>query len=75
MFTSSIVGFFVFFLFMTFSGADYFTLAFKFGDFVPFITVLRFQCRPNATWSGSTDGKVPFHPSVSLSKDKVSKEG
>ena len=65
---------------MTFSGADYFTLAFKSGAFVlerkmAYYAVLRFECHPNATWSGSTDGKVPFQPSVSLIKDKVSKEG
>ena len=66
------------FLSLTFSGADSFTLLFLFGEVVPPeieppITELQFQCNDSATWSSSSDGKVPFQPKVTFSKVKKPK--
>lgn len=36
----------------------------------PPITELQFQCNESATWSSSSDGKVPFQPKVTFSETK-----
>ena len=63
------------FLSLTFSEADSFTLFFLIGEVLPPeieppITELLFKCNRSATWSRSSDGKVPFQPNVTFSEVK-----
>ncbi|XP_067033021.1 uncharacterized protein [Acropora muricata] len=58
------------------SEEDSFTLLFPSGEVVPpekeppITTELQFQCNDSATWSSSSDRKVPFQPKVTFSETK-----
>ena len=64
---------------LTFSETDSFTLLFPLGEVVPpekeppITTELQFQCNDSATWSSSSDRKVPFQPKVTFSEVKKPK--